>query len=95
MIYTHVISKGGKELELMKVDSVRELVLMITKDKSLEEEIRKDPVKAIAKITRYDFGRCWVFDISLIVWAVAPFTRSCSSLALGISNIYRSGKIYE
>jgi len=35
----------------MKVDSVRELVTMIKKDKSLEEEIRKDPAKAIAKIT--------------------------------------------
>lgn len=35
----------------MKVDSVRELVTMIAKDKSLEEEIRKDPAKAIAKIT--------------------------------------------
>jgi len=35
----------------MKVDSVRELVTMIVKDKSLEEEIRKDPAKAIAKIT--------------------------------------------
>ena len=34
----------------MKVDSVRELVTMIKKDKSLEEEIRKDPAKAIAKI---------------------------------------------
>jgi hypothetical protein len=68
---------------------------MIAKDKSLEEEIRKDPVKAIAKITRCDFGRCWVFEISLIVWMVPPFTRCCSSLALGISNIYRSGGIYE
>jgi len=79
----------------MKVDFVRELVTMIKKDKSLEEEIRKDPAKAIAKITWYDFGRCWFFDISLIVWAVSPFTRRCSSLALAISNIYRSGKIYE
>ena len=35
----------------MKVDSVRELATMIAKDKSLEEEIRKDPAKAIAKIT--------------------------------------------
>ncbi len=35
----------------MKVDSVRELATMIAKDKSLEEEIRKDPVKAITKIT--------------------------------------------
>ena len=35
----------------MKVDSVRELAIMIAKDKSLEEEIRKDPAKAIAKIT--------------------------------------------
>ena len=35
----------------MKVDSVRELAIMIAKDKSLEEEIRKDPVKAITKIT--------------------------------------------
>jgi hypothetical protein len=34
----------------MKVDSVRELVTMIKKDKSLEEEIRKDPAEAIAKI---------------------------------------------
>ncbi len=34
----------------MKVDSVRELVTMIKKEKSLEEEIRKDPAKAIAKI---------------------------------------------
>ncbi len=34
----------------MKVDSVRELATMIAKDKSLEEEIRKDPAKAIAKI---------------------------------------------
>jgi len=34
----------------MKVDSVRELVTMIKKDKSLEEEISKDPAKAIAKI---------------------------------------------
>ena len=82
-------------LELMKVDSVRELAIMIAKDKSLEEEIRKDPVKAIAKITRYDFGRCWFSDISLIVWTVLPFTRCSSSLALGISNIYRSVGIYE
>jgi len=82
-------------LELIKVDSVRELVTIIKKDKSLEEEIRKDPAKAIAKIKRYDFGRCWVFEISLIVWAVSPFTRRCSNLALGISNIYQSGKIYE
>lgn len=35
----------------MKVDSVRELATIIANDKSLEEEIRKDPVKAIAKIT--------------------------------------------
>ena len=35
----------------MKVDSVRELAIMIAKDKSLEEEIRKDPIKTIAKIT--------------------------------------------
>jgi hypothetical protein len=34
----------------MKVDSIRELVTMIKKDKSLEEEIRKDPAEAIAKI---------------------------------------------
>ncbi len=34
----------------MKVDSDRELAIMIAKDKSLEEEIRKDPAKAIAKI---------------------------------------------
>lgn len=34
----------------MKDDSVRELAIMIAKDKSLEEEIRKDPIKTIAKI---------------------------------------------
>ncbi len=40
-----------KEVKLMKVDSVRELATMIKKDKSLEDEIKKDPAKAIAKIT--------------------------------------------
>jgi len=40
-----------KEVEFMKVDSVRELVTMIKKDKSLEDEIKKDPAKAITKIT--------------------------------------------
>lgn len=40
-----------KGVKLMKVDSIRELVTMIKKDKILEEEIRKDPAKAIAKIT--------------------------------------------
>jgi uncharacterized membrane protein YbhN (UPF0104 family) len=36
----------------MKVDSVRELAIMIAKDKSLEAEVSKDPVKAIAKIAK-------------------------------------------
>lgn len=79
----------------MEVEYARDPVSMIEKNKSLDEEICKDPAKAIAKITQYDLRRCWIFNISLIVWAVSPFTRRCSSLALGISNIYRSGGIYE
>jgi len=79
----------------MKVVSVRELAIMIAKDESLSEEICKDPAKAIAKIKRYDFGRYYVFEISLIVWAISTFTRRHPSLALGISNVYRAGGIYE
>ena len=61
MIYTHVISKGGmvKLLQKQILKGVRTYESRFCqrvsnndlKDKSLEEEIRKDPAKAIAKIT--------------------------------------------
>ena len=38
-----------KEVEFMKVDSVRELATMIKKDKSLEDEIKKDPPRLLPK----------------------------------------------
>ena len=41
-----------KEVELMEVEYVRELVSMIEKNKSFEKEIRDDPAKAIAKIAK-------------------------------------------
>ena len=47
----------------MKVDSVRELAIMIAKDKSLEEEIRKDPVKTIAKIESSLKTDKWIYRI--------------------------------
>ena len=47
----------------MKVDSVRELAIMIAKDKSLEEEIRKDPVKTIAKIESPLKTDKWIYRI--------------------------------
>ena len=36
----------------MEVEYVRELVTMLEKDKSLKEEVSKDPAKAIAKIAK-------------------------------------------
>jgi uncharacterized membrane protein YbhN (UPF0104 family) len=51
----------------MKVDSVRELVNMIKKDKILEEEIRKDPAKAIAKITESPLKTDkWIYRIVVL-----------------------------
>lgn len=51
----------------MKVDSVRELVTMIEKDKSLEEEIRKDPAKAIAKIAESPLKTDkWIYRIIVL-----------------------------
>ncbi len=72
----------------MKVDSVRELATMIAKDKSLEEEIRKDPDKAIAKITD-------LIDVTLSVLQTDKWIYRIVVSALGLTVlIVVSGGIY-
>ncbi len=70
----------------MKIDSVRELVTMIKKDKSLEEEIRKDPVKAIAKITESPLKTDkWIYRIVVSVLGLTV-------LLVAIGGIYLAAK---
>jgi len=51
----------------MKVKSVEELTKMIAKDKSLEEEIKKDPIKAIARITSPLQWDEWIYRIVVLM----------------------------
>ena len=57
-----------KEVELMKVTSIEELTTMIAKDKSLEEEIKKDPIKGIAKIAEHPLEMDkWIYRIVVLI----------------------------
>jgi len=57
-----------KEVELMKVTSIEELTTMIAKDKSLEEEIKKDPIKGIAKIAEHPLEMDkWIYRIVVLM----------------------------
>jgi len=70
----------------MKVDSVRELVTMIKKDKNLEEEIRKDPVKAITKIAESPLKTDkWIYRIVVSALGLAV-------LIIVIGGIYLAAK---
>ena len=77
-----------KGVKLMKVDSVRELVTMIKKDKSLEEEIRKDPVKAITKITESPLKTDeWIYRIVVSALGLAVLLAVSGGIYLAANEV--------
>jgi len=57
-----------KEVKLMKARSIGELTTMIANDKSLEEEIKEDPIKGIAKIAEHPLEMDkWIYRIVVLM----------------------------
>ena len=78
----------------MKVDSVRELVTMIVKDKSLEEEIRKDPAKAIAKITESPLKTDkWIYRIVVSALGLAILLAVSGGIYLAAKQVTATPEI--
>jgi hypothetical protein len=77
-----------KEVEFMKVDSVRELATMIKKDKSLEDEIKKDPAKAIAKITESPLKTDeWIYRIVVSALGLAVLLAVSGGIYLAANEV--------
>jgi hypothetical protein len=77
-----------KEVEFMKVDSVRELATMIKKDKSLEDEIKKDPAKAIAKITESPLqADKWIYRIVVSALGLAVLLAVSGGIYLAANKV--------
>ena len=52
----------------MKARSIEELTKMIAKDKSLEDEIKEDPIKGIAKIAEHPLEMDkWIYRIVVLI----------------------------
>ena len=78
----------------MKVDSVRELVDMIIKDKSLEEEIRKDPAKAIAKITESPLKTDkWIYRIVVLALGLTVLLAVSGGIYLAVKQVTATPEI--
>jgi len=84
-----------KGVKLMKVDSVRELVTMIKKDKSLEEEIRKDPAKAITKITEESPLKTdkWIYRIVVSALGLAVLLAVSGGIYLAAKQVAATPEI--
>jgi len=78
----------------MKVDSVRELVTMIEKDKSLEEEIRKDPAKAIAKIAESPLKTDkWIYRIVVLALGLTVLLAVSGGIYLAVKQVTTTPEI--
>ena len=78
----------------MKVDSVRELVNMIKKDKILEEEIRKDPAKAIAKITESPLKTDkWIYRIVVLALGLTVLLAVSGGIYLAAKQVTATPEI--
>jgi len=78
----------------MKVDSVRELVTMIEKDKSLEEEIRKDPAKAIAKIAESPLKTDkWIYRIIVLALGLTVLLAVSGGIYLAAKQVTATPEI--
>ena len=78
----------------MKVDSVRELVTMIEKDKSLEEEIRKDPAKAIAKIAGSPLKTDkWIYRIVVLALGLTVLLAVSGGIYLAVKQVTTTPEI--
>jgi uncharacterized membrane protein YbhN (UPF0104 family) len=78
----------------MKVDSVRELVTMIEKDKSLEEEIRKDPAKAIAKIAESPLKTDkWIYRIVVLALGLTVLLAVSGGIYLVVKQVTTTPEI--
>jgi hypothetical protein len=78
----------------MKVDSVRELVTMIEKDKSLEEEIRKDPAKAIAKIAGSPLKTDkWIYRIVVLALGLTVLLAVSGGIYLAVNKVTATPEI--
>jgi len=72
----------------MKIDSVRELATMIKKDKSLEDEIKKDPAKAIAKITESPLKTDeWIYRIVVSALGLAVLLAVSGGIYLAANEV--------
>ena len=67
----------------MKARSVEELTKMIASDKSLEEEIKKDPIKGIAKIAEHPLELDkWIYRIVVLMLGLTVLLAACGAIYL-------------
>jgi len=72
-----------EEVKLMKARSVGELTTMIANDKSLEDEIKKDPIKGIAKITEHPLEiDKWIYRIVVLMLGLTVLLAAYGAINL-------------
>ena len=80
-----------KEVKFIKVTSIEELTKMIAKDKNLEEEIKKDPIEEIARITESPFQtEKWIYLIVVLILGLTVLIISSGVIYLTATN---NGKV--
>ena len=73
----------GKEVKLMKARSIEELTKMIASDKSLEDEIKEDPIKGIAKITEHPLEiDKWIYRIVVLMLGLTVLLAAYGAIYL-------------
>ena len=72
----------------MKARSVVELTKMIANDKSLEEEIKKDPIKGIAKITESPLQWDeWIYRIVVLMLGLTVLLVALGGIYLAANGV--------
>ncbi len=72
----------------MKARSIGELTTMIANDKSLEEEIKKDPIKGIAKITESPLQwDKWIYRIVVLMLGLTVLLIALGGIYLAANEV--------